>query len=110
LVAALHTDVRVVDADLMPATVMLSIVLIGAGATAAAVVGLLLPEPERLSAALPLVLGAGVGVMVLAVGMFVKGTGGSGMLLLASAVGFIAVMAGLMTLWRRVHRVEPTEG
>jgi hypothetical protein len=93
----------------MPATVMLSIVLVGAGAVAAAAVGLLLPEGERLSAALPLVLGAGIGVAALAVGVFVKGTGSTGVVLIASVAGFLGVIAGLMALWRRAHRAEPTQ-
>ena len=80
----------------MPATVMLSIVLVGAGAVAAAAVGLLLPEGERLSAVLPLVLGAGIGVAALAVGVFVKGTGGAGVVLVASVAGFLGVIAGLI--------------
>src|ERR1700675_3878782 len=80
----------------IPFTVMLSIVLIGAGAASAAVVGLRLPENHWVGAGLALVLGAGVGVVVLSVGLFVIGpssTGSAqGAFLAASAAGFIAVV------------------
>jgi hypothetical protein len=90
----------------MPASLMLSLVLIGAGAAVAAAVGLLLPSGQRLSATLPLVLGAGVGVATLAIGVFMDGTGGTGPVLVASAAGFVAVVAALAVLWRRASTNE----
>ena len=103
------------DGTMIPFTVMLSIVLIGAGAASAAIVGLKLPENHWVGAALALVLGAGVGVVVLSVGLFLIGPSSStitpststgsaqGVLLIASAAGFVAVLATLMVLWRRVR-------
>ena len=119
-VAGLHGQgERPDDGTMIPFTVMLSIVLIGAGAASAAIVGLKLPENHWVGAALALVLGAGVGVVVLSVGLFVIGPSSStntpststgsaqGVFLIASAAGFIAVLVALMVLWRRVRpRVE----
>jgi hypothetical protein len=98
----------------IPFTVMLSIVFIGAGAASAAVVGLRLPENHWVGAGLALVLGAGVGVVVLSVGLFVIGpstsTGSAqGAFLAASAAGFVAVVAVLALLWRRVRTREDSE-
>lgn len=87
----------------MPVTLMLSLVLVGAAASAAAIVGLFLPEGERLTAALPLVLGAGVGVAVLAVGVFAAGPKATAVVLVASAAGFLATTAGLAALWSRAR-------
>ena len=82
-----------------------SLILIGAGAIVAGVIGLALPPGERIAAALPLVLGAGVGVTVLAIGLSqVHGASPIGYeraFLIASAIGFAAVLAGSALLWRR---------
>src|SRR5438270_1418571 len=67
--AALYAAGERDDAAGMPFTLMLSLVMIGAGATIAAIVGVRYPE-QLFPAALSLVLGAGVGVAVLAIGLF----------------------------------------
>ena len=54
----------------MPFVMMLSFVLIGVAACAAALVALLLPMGRAVQVGLTLVLGAGVGVVVLALGAF----------------------------------------
>jgi hypothetical protein len=91
----------------MPFSVMLAIVLIGAGAVIAAVVGLLLPENHWVGVGLALVLGAGVGVVVLAIGIFAVGSnsssGAQNAFLVAAAAGFVAVLVALSTLWKRVQ-------
>jgi len=105
----LLTGPAVDDARDMPFTVMLAVVLMGAGAVSAAVVGLKLPEDARLGAGLALVLGAGVGVAVLAVGLFIaqpptpSGAAGAQQvaLLVASVAGLLAVEVGLGIVWRR---------
>jgi hypothetical protein len=91
----------------MPFSVMLAIVLIGAGAVAAAVVGLLLPENHWVGVGLALVLGAGVGVVVLAIGLFAVGSSSTSAaqnaFLVAAAAGLVAVIVALSVLWRRVR-------
>lgn len=107
--AGLHGQAGGPDDDSMiPFTVMLSVVLIGAGAASAALVGLRLPEDHWVGVALALVLGAGVGVVVLSVGLFVIAptstpSSAQGVFLAASAAGFVAVLATLAVLWRRVR-------
>ena len=114
-VAGLHGQVGGPDDDtVIPFTVMLSIVLIGAAAASAALVGLRLPENHWVGAGLALVLGAGVGVVVLSVGLFVIGPSSSpssaqGVFLAASAAGFVAVLAALTVLWRRVSTHAESE-
>ena len=91
----------------MPFVMMLSFVLIGAAACAAAVVALLLPMGRAVQVGLTLVLGAGVGVVVLALGVFAMSEpgpdGGQIVFLVASACGFAAVLAGLWLVWQRAH-------
>ena len=97
----------------MPFSVMFSIVLIGGGAAAAGIVGLLSPKGQRIDAALALVVGAGVGVAGLAIGTWAQGSGSStedqqNVLLFASLAGFVAVIGGLLILRRRARMAEPT--
>jgi len=91
----------------MPFVMMLSFVLIGVAACAAAVVALLLPVGRAVQVGLTLVLGAGVGVVVLALGAFAMGDsapdGGQNVFLVASVCGFAAVLAGLWLAWQRAH-------
>ncbi len=101
----------------MPFSVMFSIVLIGGGAAAAGIVGLLSPKGQRIDAALALVVGAGVGIAALAIGEWAQGPGSlldvstenqNNVLLFASLAGFVAVIGGLLILRRRARMVEPT--
>lgn len=91
----------------MPFVMMLSFVLIGVAACAAAVVALLLPVGRAVQVGLTLVLGAGVGVVVLALGAFAMGDsapdGGQNVFLVASVCGFAAVLAGLWLVWQRAQ-------
>jgi hypothetical protein len=90
----------------MDATVMWGFILIGAGALVAGIVGIVLPAGERLGAFLTLVIGAGVGVAALAVGTrnVISQSNGETAFLVASALGFIAVMASAGILWMRASR------
>jgi hypothetical protein len=88
----------------MDTTVMWGFVLMGAGAVVAGIVGLALPAGERIAAFLTLVIGAGVGIAALAIGS----TGASDSVgpqedafLVASALGFVAVVVSALVLWRR---------
>lgn len=94
----------------MPFVMMLSFVLIGVAACAAALVALLLPMGRAIQVGLTLVLGAGVGVTVLALGTFATGASSpdteQNVFLVASVCGFAAVLTGLWLVWQRAH----TEG
>jgi hypothetical protein len=85
----------------MDATVMWGFVLIGAGAVVAGVLGLALHGIDRLAAVLPLVIGAGVGVAALAIGTHntTSTTDAESAFLVASALGFIAVVVSSAALW-----------
>ena len=81
-------------------------VLIGLGAAAAGGVGLFLPSGHRLTALLPLVVGAGVGLAALFAQLMHVGTrpeDPARAFLIASALGFVAVVAALGVLIRRVR-------
>jgi hypothetical protein len=82
-----------------------AMVLIGSAAIASGVVGLVLPRGERLSVALPLLIGAGVGVSALFLqelaGGFDDPERAATTFLLASVLGLVAVVAGLVVLVRR---------
>jgi uncharacterized membrane protein len=88
------------------ATAMWGFILIGAGALVAGNVGIALPPSERLGAFLTLVIGAGVGVAALAVGTrnVSSQSNGETAFLVASALGFIAVVASAGILWMRASR------
>jgi uncharacterized membrane protein len=88
------------------ATVMWGFILIGAGALVAGIVGIALPPSERLGAFLTLVIGAGVGVAALAVGTrnVSSQSNGETAFLVASALGFIAVVVSAGILWMRASR------
>jgi len=94
----------------MDATVMWGFILIGAGALVAGILGIALPPGERLGAFLTLVIGAGVGVAALAVGTRNVSSQSSGerAFLVASALGFIAVVASAGILWVRAGRSTPS--
>jgi hypothetical protein len=94
----------------MDATAMWGFILIGAGAFVAGVVGIALPPGERLGAFLTLVIGAGVGVAALAVGTrnVSSQSNGETAFLVASALGFIAVVASAWLLWMRAGRSTPS--
>jgi hypothetical protein len=94
----------------MDTTVMWGFILIGAGALVAGIVGITLPPGERLGAFLTLVVGAGVGVAALAVGTrnVSSQSNGETAFLVASALGFIAVVASAGLLWVRVGRSTPS--
>jgi hypothetical protein len=85
----------------------LSLVLVGTAAVAAGAVGIRLPAGDRIAAGLPLVIGAGVGVAAAAIGsQIVSDTpeGYSSVFLVASVLGFVATLVGLVVLWRRTER------
>jgi len=90
----------------MDATVMWGFILIGAGALVAGIVGITLPPGERLGAFLTLVVGAGVGVAALAVGTrnMSSQSAGETAFLVASALGFVAVVVSAGILWMRASR------
>ena len=92
----------------MPFVLMLSFVLIGVAACAAALVALLLPMGRAIQVGLTLVLGAGVGVVVLAIGAFAMSgsspKGEQNVFLVASVCGFSAVVTGLWLVWQRQRR------
>ena len=90
----------------MDATVMWGFILFGAGALVAGIVGIALPPGERLSAFLTLVIGAGVGVAALAVGTrnVSSQSDGEDAFLIASALGFAAVVVSAAILWMRGSR------
>ena len=89
----------------MPFSVMISLVLIGAGAALAAIVGLLLPRDHLLHAGASLVFGAGLGVAVLSIGVYLSdpGSDGSAAFLVASACGFVGVATFLALVWNRAR-------
>jgi hypothetical protein len=90
----------------MDATVMWGFILIGAGALVAGTLGIALPARERLAAFLPFVIGAGVGVAALAIGFHntATPTEGERAFLIASSLGFIAVVVSAAIVWRRASR------
>ena len=94
----------------MDTTVMWGFILIGAGALVAGIVGIALPPSERLGAFLTLVIGAGVGVAALAVGTrnVSSQSNGETAFLVASALGFIAVVMSAAALWLRVPKPPPS--
>ena len=94
------------DARGMDATVMWGFILIGAGALVAGIVGIAIPPGERLGAFLTLVIGAGVGVAALAVGTrnVSSQSDAESAFLIASALGFIAVVMSAALLWLRVPK------
>jgi hypothetical protein len=85
-------------------TAMWGFVLIGAGAVVAGLLGLALPARERLAAAFPLVIGAGVGVAALAIGTHntTDPNTATNAFLVASALGFIAVVISAGIVWIRM--------
>ena len=91
----------------MPFVMMLSFVLIGVAACAAALVALLLPMGRAIQVGLTLVLGAGVGVVVLAIGAFAMSgptpESEQNVFLVATVCGFAAVLTGLWLVWQRAH-------
>jgi hypothetical protein len=90
----------------MDATVMWGFILIGAGAVVAGFLGLMLRGVDRLAAALPLVIGAGVGVAALAIGVHntTSPKDAETAFLIASTVGFIAVVISSAALWLAVTK------
>jgi hypothetical protein len=90
----------------MDVSVMWGFILIGAGAVVAGVLGLALHGVDRLAAALPLVIGAGVGVAALAVGTHntTSSTNAESAFLIASVLGFVAVVVSSVALWVAVSR------
>jgi uncharacterized membrane protein len=90
----------------MDTTVMWGFILIGAGALVAGILGIALPPGERLGAFLTLVIGAGVGVAALAVGTRNVSSQSNGEMafLVASALGFAAVVVSAAILWMRASR------
>ena len=93
----------------MNASEMWGVVLMGAGAVVAGIVGIALRGVERLGAFFTLVIGAGVGIAALAVGT--RNTTASNDVdtacLIASALGFIAVVLSAGILWTLANRSAP---
>ena len=86
----------------------LALSLVGIGAVATGVLGIVLPAGERIAAGLALVVGAGIGVTVLAIGtQIVSDTpddspeGYAGVFLVAAALGLAGTLVSLALLWRR---------
>ena len=86
----------------------LALSLVGIGAVATGVLGIVLPAGERIAAGLALVVGAGIGVTVLAIGTQVVGDspddspeGYASVFLVAAALGLAGTLESLALLWRR---------
>ena len=86
----------------------LALSLVGIGAVATGVLGIVLPAGERIAAGLALVVGAGIGVTVLAIGTQIVGDtpddspeGYAGVFLVAAALGLAGTLVSLALLWRR---------
>jgi hypothetical protein len=86
----------------------LALSLVGIGAVATGVLGIVLPAGERIAAGLALVVGAGIGVTVLAIGtQIVSDTpddspeGYASVFLVAAALGLAGTLVSLALLWRR---------
>ena len=92
------------DAE-MKTTLALS--LVGIGAVATGVLGIVLPAGERIAAGLGLVVGAGIGVVALAIGtQMVNAPDDSAeayatVFLVAAALGLVGTLVSLTLLWRR---------
>ena len=89
----------------MKSTLALS--LVGIGAVATGMLGIVLPPGERIAAGLALVVGAGIGLVAIAIGSQVVGDSlesHANMLLIASALGLLGTLASLTVLWRRTVR------
>jgi hypothetical protein len=93
----------------MDTSVMWGFILIGAGGVVAGLVGIALPAKERLAAVLALVIGAGVGIAALAIGTHSVTTpdDASTAFLVASALGFLAVVVSSAILWVRLGNPKP---
>jgi len=86
----------------MKSTLALS--LVGIGAVATGMLGIVLPPGERIAAGLALVVGAGIGVVVLAIGtQLVNDTPDdyASVVLVAAALGLAGTLVSLGLLWRR---------
>jgi hypothetical protein len=86
----------------MKSTLALS--LVGIGAVATGMLGIVLPPGERIAAGLALVVGAGIGVVVLAIGtQLVNDTPDdyASVFLVAAALGLAGTLVSLGLLWRR---------
>ena len=86
----------------------LALSLVGIGAVATGVLGIVLPAGERIAAGLALVVGAGIGVTVLAIGtQIVSDTpddspeGYASVFLVAAALGLAGTLVSLALLWKR---------
>jgi hypothetical protein len=86
----------------------LALSLVGIGAVATGVLGIVLPAGERIAAGLALVVGAGIGVTVLAIGTQIVGDtpddspeGYASVFLVAAALGLAGTLVSLVLLWRR---------
>jgi hypothetical protein len=93
----------------MNASEMWGVVLMGAGAVVAGIVGIGLRGVERLGAFFTLVIGAGVGLAALAVGTHntTASNDDATAFLIASALGFIAVVVSAGILWTLANRSAP---
>jgi ABC-type Fe3+ transport system permease subunit len=88
----------------------MSLFLIGAALALAGVVGLFLPLGSRAGVLLPLLAGIGVGIAGVAIGSSFFENGDLAefwhTFFISSIAGFIAVVVGLMLLWRRSRPVR----
>ena len=78
----------------------IGVALVGVGAVAAGIVGILLPAAHRFTALLALVAGAGVGVVTLALGVENAGNE-EDVFLVGAALGLATVATTLTAAWRR---------
>jgi hypothetical protein len=94
----------------MKSTLALS--LVGIGAVATGMLGIVLPPGERIAAGLALVVGAGIGVVVLAIGtQLVSDTTDeyASVFLVAAALGLAGTLVSLGLLWLRTADQRATE-
>lgn len=82
-------------------TFSIGMALVGIGAIAAGVVGVLLPPHHRFAALLALVTGAGIGVVVLAFGVEENAGNEGDVFLVGAALGLATVVVTLAAVWRR---------
>ena len=95
----------------------LALSLVGIGAVATGMLGIVLPAGERIAAGLALVVGAGIGVVVLAIGtQIVSDTpddspeGYASVFLVAAVLGLAGTLVSLALLWRRTAGQRAADG
>lgn len=82
----------------------LALALVGVGAVATGMLGIVLPSGERIAAGLALVVGAGIGVVAIAIGTQIANDAPesyANVFLVSAALGLLGTLVSLGLLWRR---------